>query len=168
MRKDGWIMKFFFSRRILFGLVFLVAVCASAAVYFSGATRAYADAKTLEGTWNVTTTFTSGPLTGQTKQGTITYAGDGTLTALTDGLQGSGTWSMTSKLGFHYEFTEQIFQGGRHVGDVKVVEDGNLSKNAKTDSAGGTGTFYANTPNGPIPTGANQETATQTRIKHAD
>ncbi len=157
------------SRRLFIGVVILgVAICASVFTLFSPHPfLAHADARTLEGTWNVQTYFVSGPLTGQTKQGTITYAADGTLTSETDGIAGTGTWSMTSTLGFHYEFTEQIYKNGRNVGYVTVVENGSLSKNAKTDTAGGTGTFTANTPNGPLPTGANQETATQQRIKKA-
>ena len=160
-------MRISLSRRSLLSLMILgVAICAAAFTLFSAKPfLAHASEKTLEGTWNVQTHFVSGPLAGQTKNGTITYAADGTLTSETDGITGTGTWQMTSKLGFHYEFTEQIYNNGRNVGYVTVVEDGSLSKNAKADTADGTGTFTANTPNGPIPTGANQETATQQRIK---
>jgi hypothetical protein len=126
---------------------------------------ARADTKTLEGTWSVQINFTSGQLAGQTKQATVTYASDGTLTSeTTDGVSGTGTWSMTSKLGFHYEINEpQYNQSGRQIGYIHVVQDGQLSENAQTNTAQGSGTFYIYTPNGPVPVGVNDANTTAVR-----
>ncbi len=163
-------MKISLSRRSLLSLVILgVAVCAVAFTLFSAKPfLAHADAKTLEGTWSTQTHFVSGPRTGQTETGTIVYAADGTLTSQTSsGAIGTGTWSMTSKLGFHSEFTEQIYQNGRNIGYVTVVEDGTLSKNAKTDSAQGTGTLSVYTPGGTKPVAVNGTVTDRVRIKKA-
>ena len=162
-------MRISLSRRNLLGLIIVaVAICASAFTLFAAKPfLAHADAKTLEGTWNIQTYFISGSLKGQTKLGTITYAADGTLTSETDGIAGVGTWYKTSKLDFHYQFVEQIYQNGHNVGSVTVVENGSLSNNAKTDIASGAGTLFINTSSGPIPTGANGNRVTQQRIKHS-
>jgi hypothetical protein len=109
------------------------------------------------------------PRTGQTETGTITYAADGTLTCQTDsGATGTGTWKMTSKPGFHSEFTEQIYQNGRNIGYVTVVEDGTLSKNAKTDNASGSGTLSVYTPGGTKPVSVNGTVTDRVRIKKPD
>ena len=158
-------MKLSLLRRnsLWFGILGVMLV--SAFILFAhGPTAAHADSKTLEGTWNVQIQFTSGPLAGQTKQGTITYAADGTLTSqTTDGVSGTGTWNMTSKLGFHYELDEQVYRNGQNIGYIAVVQDGSLSKNAKTNSAQGSGTFYVYTPNGPQPVAVNDTQTTEQR-----
>ncbi len=117
------------------------------------------DRKTLTGTWQVTINFTSGQLAGQTKVATVTYNDDGTLTSeTTEGVPGTGIWYMTGKRSFHYEIDEQV-QGGY----IHVVQDGALAPNKKTNTATGGGTFYINTPNGPVEVGVNDANTTAER-----
>ena len=159
-------MKRSFSRRTLLSLFILgVALLSAYAIFFHIPVPAFADKKTLIGTWSVQTQFTSGPMTGQTKTGTITYYADGTLTSKTDdGMTGTGTWTQTTKWDFHYEFKEQIYQNGHNIGYIDVVEDGTFARNGKTNTAQGSGTFTVYTPGGPRPVAVNDTTSTHTRI----
>jgi hypothetical protein len=149
-------MKLSFLRRRSVWLSIIALVVLSAFLGFSTLTKAHADAKTLEGTWTVQIQFTSGPMAGQTKTANVVYNQDGTLTSeTTDGVAGTGTWTMTSKLGFNYVIDEQVYNNGRNIGYIHVVQDGQLSENAKTNTASGSGTFYIYTPHGPVPTSVN-------------
>ena len=110
--------------------------------------------------WKLTVTFLSGSRQGQSEHSVMTFARDGSLTAMFPGVTPDapallppaidGSWCMTGVQTFRYQFKEPIVENGRMVAYVAThIEALHTSKT--TFEAGGFGSAYAIATGQPLP-----------------